>query len=362
VRKDRPTKKSTRREFAAQLGTVAAGIALSETVSSRVAAAAVATSDLSIDITGMCGLVHDRARARTEVIFVDTSVLGSGMPKHTPILMANLRDVMNPPEDSKPTTVIAVPSSSGSGVEQMGLWDLTDQQLSIRRPGGDEAAGGLRLNRPEGADALPVGLPRDVDDPEQWRDLRYIVQMENVCGQGRIADAIASLTEVPPVVAGRLRLAEGVLEGAIPSQENYRGVVFKFAGTHGRPTFSQPLTDTVCWRPSTESAALGNYVTIDIVPLRGGTAREARTLLISQRGRPCRLSISNLPARNPSDAIAHHAMSDEEMSALHFGVYYKLLLNEPAEKPLPALSRPLHGRKGTGLIHTSFCPPARFSR
>jgi hypothetical protein len=356
-------RKSTRREFAAQLGTVAAGIALSETVGSRVAAAAVTSSDLSIDITGLCGLVHDRAHARAEVIFVDAGMLGSGMPKHTPILMANLRDVMNPPEDSKPTSVIAVPSASGSGVEQMGLWDLTDQQLSIRRPGGAEAAGGLRLNRPEGADALPVGLPRDVNDPQEWRDLRYVVQMENICGQGRIADAIASDTEVPPVVAGRLRLAEGVLEGAIPSQEDYRGVVFKFTGAHGRPAFSQPLTDTVCWKLSTASATLGNYVTIDIVPLRGTTAREARTLLISQRGRPCRLSISNLPAQNGSDTKTHHVMSNEEMSSRHFGAYYTLLREQPTLKPLPTLSPGAEYRKGGASgIRPIICYLAMFSR
>src|SRR5438046_10766168 len=103
--KDRPMKKSTRREFATQLGTVAAGIALSETVGSRVAAAAVTSPDLSIDITGLCGLVHDRAHARTEVIFVDASMLGSGMPKPTPIPMANLPDVTHPPEDPNPTPV-----------------------------------------------------------------------------------------------------------------------------------------------------------------------------------------------------------------------------------------------------------------
>src|SRR5260370_29894788 len=108
---------STRRDFALQLGSIAAGIAVSETVGSTVAAAAVPSSELSIDITGLCGLVHDRARARTEVVFVDTSALGSWIPKHTPILIANLRDVMNPPEESKPTRVIAVPSPSGSGIE-----------------------------------------------------------------------------------------------------------------------------------------------------------------------------------------------------------------------------------------------------
>src|SRR2546425_2740382 len=269
---------STRRDFALQLGGVAAGIAVSGSVKPAAAAAAVASSELSIDITGICGLVHDRARAGMEAVFVDTSALGSWIPKHTPMLVANLRDVMNPTEESKPTRVIAVPSPSGSGIEQMGLWDLTDQQLSIRRPGGAEAVGGLRLNRPEGADAVSVGLPRDVNDPQEWRDLRFVVQMQNVCGESGVAATLLSQdtdtsqgvgqTEVPPIVAARLRLAEGVLESAIPSQEAYRGVVFKFPATRSRPAFSQPVTDTVCWRLSTESA-LGNYVSIDIVPLRG---------------------------------------------------------------------------------------------
>jgi hypothetical protein len=353
-------KKSTRREFATQLGTVAAGIALSETVSPRTAAAAVASYDLSIDITGMCGLVHDRAQNRMDVIFVDASVLGLGIPKHTATLVANLRDVMNGPEDSKPTTVIAVPSVSGSGVEHLGLWDLTDQQVSIRRPGGAEAANGLRLNKPDGTDEVVLGVPRDVNDPQEWRDLRYVAQMDKICGAGRIADAIANQADVPPVVAGRLRLAEGVLEAAIPSEEAYRGQVFKFAGSRGRPAVSQPLTDTVCWKLSTESAALGNYVTIDIVPLRGGTGREARTLLISQRGRPCRLSISNGPVRRASDEKNHHAISDEQMGALHFGAYYKLLMNEPMDKPLPEVWR--DHRRGAGLSGSGLCPPAMFTR
>jgi hypothetical protein len=210
-------------------------------------------------------------------------------------------------------------------------------------------------------DAVPVSLPRDVNDPEQWRDLRYVVQMENICGQGRIADAITSHAGVPPIVAGRLRLAEGALEGAIPSQEDYRGVVFKFAGGHGRPAFSQPLTDTVSWKLPTASAGLGNYVTIDIVPLRGGTTREARTLLISHRGRACRLSISNLPARNASD-ISAHAMSDEETPSLHFAAYYKLLLNEPPDKPLPELSRETGAPKGAGAVRPVPCHLAMFSR
>jgi hypothetical protein len=363
--------KNTRREFAMQLGGVAAGLTLGETVGARAASAAVGSYDLSIDITGMCGLVHDRARTRTEVIFVDTSALGPRIPKHTPVLIANLRDVMNPPQDSKPSSVVAVPSASGSGVEQLGLWDLTDQQVSIRRPGGIEATGGLRLNKPERVDEAPIGLPRDVNDPEEWRDLRYVAQMESICGQGRVAAAVSSYDnssdqsaaqkEIPRIVAGRLRLGEGVLESAIPSQEAYRGVMFKFPRTQSRPAFSQPLTDTVSWKLAVDSAVYGNYLTIDLVPLRGSSA-QPRTIMISRQGRPCRLSISNFPSLNPPHASDHDTMSMKDMGALHFGAYYALLLNEPTDKPLPEISQPMDGRKGSGFGRPFFCSPAMFSR
>jgi hypothetical protein len=72
------------------------------------------------------------------------------------------------------------------------------------------------------------------------------------------------------------------------------------------------------------------------------------------------LFISNLPTENP-DAKAHHAMSVDEMAALHFGAYYKLLMNEPADGPLPRISA-VATRRGAGFMHTGFCPPARFTR
>ena len=59
---------------------------------------------------------------------------------------------------------------------------------------------------------------------------------------------------------------------------------------------------------------------------------------------------------------AHQAMSDERMSALHFAVYYNLLLNEPTDKPLPELWRSPLDRKGTGMMGPLFCPPAQFTR
>jgi hypothetical protein len=342
-------------------------MALGETIGARKATAAIDNSNLSIDMTGLCGLVHDAAQNRVEVILIDPTRSGSPIPKHTPVLIANLRDVMNPPSDSKPTTVVAVPASSSGGVEQFGLWDLTDCQVSISRPGGAEAAGGLRAYRSDDATSGSAKVPQDVNDPEQWRDLRYVLQMDQVCGQSRVQPALLSNGEariapgnVPLIVAARVRLAEGILESAIPSLEDYRSVMFKFAATQRRPAFSQPVTDTVCWTLPTVSAQ-GNYVAIDVVPLREGRAREGRTLLVSQRGRPCRLSISNLPAENLAGTGAHHGLSDDEVGALHFGVYYTLLRNNPAVKPLPEVWRPKSDAKGAGMIRSQFCPPAWFT-
>ena len=49
------------------------------------------------------------------------------------------------------------------------------------------------------------------------------------------------------------------------------------------------------------------------------------------------------------------------MAALHFGAYYKLLMNEPTDRPLPELWHP-DGRRGAGWGGPLFCPPAQFTR
>jgi hypothetical protein len=150
-------------------------------------------------------------------------------------------------------------------------------------------------------------------------------------------------------------LDAGLLAGGIPSQASYRDDVFEFRSGGSRRGARQPLTDTIHWTLETDSAA----VVIDITPLAGGPAKR---LLLAPSAAPHRVFVSNLPAESASDASDHHAMSDEEMGALHFGAYYKLLLNEPADKPLPQLWRQRMGRKGAGLVRPSFCPPAVFSQ
>lgn len=357
--------KSTRRDFAIRCGGVAAGLSFAHAFEPDDATAAEDQLAISMDINGLNAIVHDTATGRAEVILVDPAAAGMGLPAHTPVLVANLRDITNPPADSRPTSVIAVPSPTGAGVEQLGLWDLTDRQVLIRLPNGAEYARALTLSRSESAEA-PLELPRDVDDPEAWRDLRYVAEMARICGQGLIDGGLSSLeaapgsierAQVPPIVRGRIRFAGGTLEGAIPSQELSRNVVYGFAQP-GREDYSQPLTDTVRWRLALDPASIGNYLAVDLVPLRGDR-NDTRTLIVSAKGRSCRLSVSNLPTATGAHAPSRHAMSDDEMSALHFGVFYKLLRERPASTPLPVPIKAAR-RIGVAGIRPAHCPPALF--
>jgi hypothetical protein len=156
-------------------------------------------------------------------------------------------------------------------------------------------------------------------------------------------------------VAARIHLDAGLLEGAIPSQETYRDDLFAFKSRGSAPTLRQAVTDTIQWSLQADAAA----VVIDITPVAGGPTKR---LLLAPSATPHRVYVSNLPAENPSQEHAHHAMSNEEMGALHFGAYYRLLLNEPVDKPLPELLNPEGVHKGSGFARPLICPPAMFSR
>jgi hypothetical protein len=316
---------------------------------------------LSIAFTGLCALIADGNGAPGEILLLDAKGVGEvggvTLPEHAPTLVVSLNDLANP-ESSGPTRVIASAPSQMSGVGQLGLWDLTGSEVRIRSQGGDGL--GLQLFQPSKDDPSWPEAPRNVRDPASWRDLRYVANMKTLVGDGRIDPALMgngdpASSGLPRSVAARVHLDAGLLSGAIPSQETYRDDVFEFKSDGSARILRQALTDTIQWTLRSDAAA----VVIDIIPVGGGPIKR---LLLAPSATSHRLFISNLPAENTSHSDTLHAMSDEEMGALHFGAYYKLLMNEPANKPLPTVWRPLRDRKATGLIHTSFCPPARFSR
>jgi hypothetical protein len=316
---------------------------------------------LSIAFTGLCALIGGGEGKPADILLVDAKGVGQvggvSLPEHAPTLVVSLNDLANP-DSSRPTRVIAGTPGQTGRVEQLGLWDLTGSEIRIQAQGGPGA--GLQFFRPSKNDTSWPAPPRNIHDPASWRDLRYVADMTSLVGDGRIDPALTggdglAQSQLPRSVAARVHLDTGLLEGGIPSQETYREDMFEFRTVRAGRTLRQPLTDTIQWTLQSEAEA----VVIEISPVGGG---EVKRLLLAPSAKRHRLYVSNLPAENTSDARAHQAMSDEEMSALHFGAFYRLLMNEPSDKPLPELTRSHSVRKGTGMIRPLYCPPAMFSR
>lgn len=316
---------------------------------------------LSVAFTGLCALIGDGDGKPGQILLLDANgvgeVRGMTLPAHSPTLVVSLNDLANP-DSSGPTRVIVGRPSQSPRLEQLGVWDLTGSEVRIRAQGGSSA--GLQFFRPSKDETSWPEAPRNVHDPASWRDLRFVANMKTLVGDDRIDPALIGKDEpaqsrLPRSVATRIHLDAGLLEGAIPSQETYRDDLFEFRSDASKHSVRQALTDTIQWTLKSEAAA----VVIEIIPAGGG---HPKRLLLAPSSSPHRLFISNLPAENPDHADAHHAKSDEEMSALHFGAYYTLLLHEPVDKPLPELWSPHSGRKGAGMMRPVFCPPAMFSR
>jgi len=315
---------------------------------------------LSIAFTGLCALIGNGDGKPAEILLVDTKGVGQvggiTLPTHAPTLVVSLNDLANP-DSSNPTRVVAGTPSRTGRVDQLGLWDLTGTEVRIRAQGGGGA--GLQFFRPTKDETSWPEPPRDVRDSAAWRDLRFVPDMKVLVGDGRIDPALIGQSDaggkaLPRSVASRIHLDSGLLEGAIPSQETYRDDVFEFK-SGGSERLRQAVTDTMQWTLKTDAAA----VVIEITPVGGGTPKR---LLLAPSATQHRVFVSNLPAENPSEEHAHHAMNDEKMGALHFGAYYKLLLNEPVNKPLPELARLAGEQKGSGFARPLICPPAMFSR
>jgi hypothetical protein len=315
---------------------------------------------LSIAFTGLCALIGDGDGKPGEILLLDAAgveVRGVTLPAHAPTLVVSLNDLANP-DTSRPTRVVAGRPSQTGRIDQLGIWDLTGSEVRIRAQGG--GGSGLQFFHPAKDETSWPEPPRNTQDPAAWRDLRFVANMKALVGDGRVDPAFTGGSDsvqnvLPRSIAARIHLDAGLLQGAIPSQETYRDDVFEFKSAKSERTLRQALTDTVQWALQTDAAA----VVIEITPVGGG---QTKRLLLAPSATPHRLYVSNLPSENAAHDNVHHAMSDEEMGALHFGAYYGLLLNEPADRPLPELSRLPNSQKGAGLIRPTVCPPALFSR
>jgi hypothetical protein len=326
---------------------------------------------LSIVFTGLCALVTDGDRAPGEILLVDAKGVGEvggvALPEHAPTLVVNLGELSNA-DTSAPTRVITAgpgrDRSSTAGddrltvppaVDQIGIWDLTGTEVRIRVQGGE--ATGLALYRaPEGTSSWPQPPPSP-GDPMAWRDLRFVVSMDALTGDGRVDPALlapggAGPGTLPRSVSARIHLDRGRLEAGMPSQEIHRDDVYEFCG--GGARLRQALTDSVRWSLEADTGA----VVVEIVPVSGGPSKR---LAFGPSATPHNLFVSNLPAENGSHD-PHHTVGDEEMGVLHFAAYYALLMNEPSDRPLPRLLPSAAARRGAGLHGRPHCGAAMFRR
>jgi len=316
---------------------------------------------LSIAFTGLCALVADGNGRPADVLLVDARGIGpvDGMvlPAHAPTLVVSLSSLANA-ETSGPTRVVTGSSADGSGnttIEELGLWDLTGSEVKVRIEGREGA--GVELYRPSDPDSSWPEPPRDVNNAASWRDIRFVANMRTLAGDGRIVASRSTAADtgelLPRGIAARIHLDSGRLEAGIPTRAAFRSAVYEFRSAAGEPKLRQALTDTIRWNLETEASA----VVIEIVPLAGGPAKR---LVLKPSDTVHSVFVSNLPA--DSLEAAHHAISDEDMGALHFGAYYELLMHEPADRPLPRAWRGQDPRRAAGIRGTIFCPPAMFSR
>ena len=318
---------------------------------------------LSIVFTGLCALVAEPERGTGQVLLVDAKGLGEvggvTLPEHSPTLVVSLASLANAESSGPSRVVVAWPGDGASAMGalavpgQIGLWDLSGSEVRIRIQGG--ASRGLRVFRASADGSSWPKPPRNGNDPEEWRDMRYIADMNALTGDGRIDPSLLATNgeRLPSAVAARFRLDSGLVEAGIPSHESHRDDWFEFRGSGGDARVRQALTDSIRW---SVNAAAGPIV-IEIAPVGGDPVRQ----LVFKPSAIHQAFVSNLPVHNRS-AEAHHALDDNEMAALHFGAYYKLLKTTPTDVALPAPWSPPRARGGAGVIGPFLCPPAAFTR
>jgi hypothetical protein len=324
---------------------------------------------VSIVFTGLCALVTGGDRAPGQVLLVDANGVGKvggvELPVHAPTLVVSLSSLANADTSSPTRVVTAWPGESivgngGSAVaaDQIGVWDLTGSEVRIRVQG--DQGGGTDLSQQRGGVSSWPEPPRNANDPESWRDLRFVADMRALAGDGRIDPALVDTDAthsdaLPHALSARVYLNGGRLDAGMPSQETYRDDIFEFRAVGSEPRLRQALTDTIQWSLESDSAA----VVIEITPVAAGGS--VKRLVLARSAVPHRLFVSNLPAENRL-GHAHDTLTDHDLAALHFGVYYELLRNKPADRPLPRLWVPAVQRRATGIMGPVICPPALFFR
>ena len=213
--------------------------------------------------------------------------------------------------------------------------------------------------RPDGASSWPEP-PRDANDPEAWRDLRFVADMRALAGDGRIDPALVDATDWPTKLpSSRVLPRESISNGG---------------RSRGRPSRARRPTATMCssfgrWARAAASTGADRHDPLDLESdCCRGRHRDRPAWPVDPSSASCwraaqrrtRVFVSNLPAEN--SPRAHSRRLERRADG---GASLRRLLQAAAGTsrrtgPSAACGRRVPGA-ATGAWGPVICPPAFFT-
>jgi hypothetical protein len=260
---------------------------------------------LTVDISGLCGVVHRDALRVSDVLLVDavrTQALAA-IP-HAPRLVID-----------KTVRIESAPEHDGVGKDDRPFWNLEGFRVALVSGAttGTQRRAGLR--RP-GEEKLP-----NVDQVS-FPDVSWLADMSRLAntGEGKIHAENLQDTAKPNKVASRVRFSGGTF--AARFRKPYHTIPWRI-GT-GTPSFEQAIGEL------TYSQSISDErVTFKLEPFGGGSAREIVLAPAAGGDRSIAVEFQNMPA-------AHQECKDKDAQILaHFRAFYELLESPPSQENRP---------------------------
>lgn len=288
-------------------------------------------SQVDVSFEGLMALVRSSAFDQASVLVVEAThaTLRRDLPPHRPILVIPVAAVRG-----------ARPDSYADAQHTLGVWNLQNQDVSFRR-----VASGLNSRIRPVRTADGVQYPTS---PAEWRDVKWIVDMDRLvgAGRGRVKDEFMTKKDLrDTVVASRVTLESGTLASTEPAEPWNRGEM-RFLPLQGQPAarpYQQAATHRLVFTPDIDST-----LRIVLSPFDSSPVRELELLPTAA---PVHVTISNLPTVSHL-LNAHH---DEPPQAVHFLAFYDLLATPAAEPVVPSALVPYPSVRTTATPG-AFCP------
>jgi len=256
----------------------------------------------SISFEGLAALVRSEAFDRGVVVLVDPTraTLQPNLPAHHAMLAVPMSAVKS-----------GTPDSFTDATKTIGVWELANVRVELRT----SATGPLRPVRT----APSVTHPRT---PEEWRDVKWIVDMKALAGSSEIRSTLMTATDLRgSALSARVALGAGTIEATRPpepfSQSEVRFLVLRGL-TPARPV-QQAVTQKLLYTPdAAESLA---------IVLHPSDRSAPRTIELKASADEIPISVSNHTTMN---TLVNGEMPQQGVHSLAF---YDLLAT-PAKTPV----------------------------